>query len=142
MPAICAHPVIAVPLTRYNLCLSALIVGSMSPDFFYFFRVSHNAQFGHTLQGVFLFCLPVGLLVLWVFHRVLKSPLFSLLPQNHQERMIFRDAGFSLLVSEHQDIERDTVIICWDIDSYSLGFLHTFLRMDSTSCGIAPYAAS
>ena len=87
MPALCAHPAAAVPLRRYGLSLSALIIGSMTPDFLYFFRISTNAQFGHTFTGVFVFCLPAGLFAFGLFHRVLKIPLFSLLPQSHQECM-------------------------------------------------------
>ncbi len=85
MPALCAHPAAAAPLRRYGLSLSALIIGSITPDFLYFFRVSTNAQFGHSFAGVFIFCLPAGLLALGLFHLVLKKPLFSLLPESHQE---------------------------------------------------------
>ncbi|MCP4405830.1 MAG: DUF4184 family protein [bacterium] len=89
MPALFAHPAASVPFVRYGLSVSALIVGSMAPDFLYFFRLSNNAQYGHTLPGLFLFSLPMGLLVLEGFHLVLKYPLFLLLPTNHQERLSY-----------------------------------------------------
>lgn len=38
MSALIAHPVAAILFTRFGLCLSALIIGSMSPDFLYFFH--------------------------------------------------------------------------------------------------------
>lgn len=88
MPFTLSHPAIAVPLVRHGLVLSALIVGSMAPDFPYFIHLSTASQYGHTLPGVFLFCVPVGLAVLWIFHQVLKLPLLSLLPRSHQERLI------------------------------------------------------
>ena len=87
MPALFAHPAASVPFARWGLSVSALIVGSMAPDFLYFFRLSSNSQYGHTLPGLFLFSLPMGLLVLELFQHVLKVPLFMLLPSNHQERL-------------------------------------------------------
>jgi hypothetical protein len=34
-----------------------------------------------------LFCVPAGFILLWIFHRILKFPLLSLLPLSHQERL-------------------------------------------------------
>ena len=87
MPALCAHPVVAIPLKRYGLVLSALIIGSISPDILYFIPLISSEQFGHTVIGLFLFCLPAGMLALWIFHTMLKYPLFSLLPDSHQQRI-------------------------------------------------------
>lgn len=88
MPFTLSHPAAVVPLARNGLVLSALVVGSMAPDFPYFIHLSTASQYGHTLSGVFLFCVPAGLVVLWVFHNVLKLPLLTLLPLSYQERLI------------------------------------------------------
>ncbi|NOZ05706.1 MAG: DUF4184 family protein [Chloroflexi bacterium] len=89
MPFTFSHPAASVPLARRRgLVLSALIVGSMAPDFEYLFRLSPESHFSHTPAGVFLFCVPVGLAALWVFHTVLKYPVLSLLPNSHQSRLI------------------------------------------------------
>ena len=88
MPALFAHPAAAIPFRRVGLSLSALIIGSMTPDVLYFFHLSKNPQFGHTLPGLFLFCLPVGGVLLGAFHLILKYPLFSLLPDQHQTRLL------------------------------------------------------
>jgi hypothetical protein len=88
VPFTLSHPAAAVPLARNGLVLSALVVGSMAPDFPYFIHLSTASQYGHTLPGVFLFCVPAGLVVLWVFHKVLKLPLLTLLPLSYQERLI------------------------------------------------------
>lgn len=82
-----AHPVAVVPLSRWGLPLSALVVGSMSPDFEYFIRFQPIGVLGHTLPGVFVFCLPVGLAVLWAWHRLLKHALLPLLPAGAQRRL-------------------------------------------------------
>jgi hypothetical protein len=87
MPFTLAHPAAAVPLAKYRLPLSALVVGSMAPDFPYFIHLSTSHQYGHTLPGILLFCVPAGLVALWLFHTVLKLPLLSLLPASHQARL-------------------------------------------------------
>jgi hypothetical protein len=87
MPFTLSHPAAVVPLAKRGLPLSALVIGSMAPDFPYFIHFSTDSQFGHTLAGVFLFCIPAGLFALWLFHAVLKLPLLSLLPISHQERL-------------------------------------------------------
>lgn len=60
----------------------------MTPDLMYFFCLSTRCQFGHTLTGLVIFCVPVGLVILWVFHTFLKYPLLSLFPISHQERLL------------------------------------------------------
>jgi len=87
VPFTLSHPAAAVPLARLRLPLSALVVGSMSPDFAYFLALSTDAHAGHTWAGVLAFCLPVGLAVLWTFHRVLKRPLLDLLPDAPRQRL-------------------------------------------------------
>ncbi len=85
MPFTLSHPAAAVPFARRGLVLSALVVGSLSPDLIYFLCLSVRCQFGHTLLGLFLFDMPVGLTLLWLFHTVLKYPLLSLFPARHQQ---------------------------------------------------------
>lgn len=68
--------------------LSALVVGSLAPDFRYFFNLAPRSHLGHTFKGVFVFCLPVGLAVLWIFQAVMKLPLISLAPEPHQQRLV------------------------------------------------------
>jgi hypothetical protein len=52
----------------------------MSPDFVYFLRLHPSGHFGHTLPGLFLFCLPLGLAMFWLFHTLLERPLHDILP--------------------------------------------------------------
>jgi len=63
LPFTLAHPAAVLPLRRTGLVFSALVVGSMAPDFPYFLSVSDAIRWGHSTRGVFLFCLPFGLLV-------------------------------------------------------------------------------
>lgn len=79
MPFTLAHPAITIPLKRF-LPFSALIVGSLSPDFEYLFRLTPVSKFSHTLSGIFYFCIPVSLVFLWLFHSVVKYPVLALFP--------------------------------------------------------------
>ena len=105
LPFTLAHPAAVVPLRRF-LVLSALVVGSLAPDFRYFLNLAPRGHFGHSFKGIFLFCLPVGLIVLWIFQEIMKLPLISLVPESHQHRLAplakpFRWGGagrFSLIV--------------------------------------------
>ena len=67
---------------------SALVVGSLAPDFRYFLNLAPRSHFGHSFKGVFVVCLPVGLAVLWIFQQVMKQPLISLAPRSHQQRLV------------------------------------------------------
>ena len=67
--------------------LSALVVGSLAPDFRYFLNLAPRSHFGHSFKGIFIVCLPVGLAVLWVFQKLMKLPLISLAPRSQQQRL-------------------------------------------------------
>jgi hypothetical protein len=57
---------------------SALAIGSMSPDFWYFVPFIERGE-SHSIAGLAWFCLPLGLLVYALFHLFLKQPLIALL---------------------------------------------------------------
>jgi hypothetical protein len=81
MPYPFAHPAAILPLARPMGRLavpSALAIGSLLPDLWYFVPAVTRVQ-SHSLAGLFWFCLPVGLLAYAVFHLLLKEPLIALL---------------------------------------------------------------
>lgn len=65
---------------------SAVVCGCFAPDFEYFIRLAPRGKFGHTLPGLFLFDLPFGLIMLWLFHRYAKEPLWTWLPEGLRQR--------------------------------------------------------
>ncbi len=71
MPFTFSHPAIVLPFgligQRY-FSMTALIIGSMTPDFEYFLRLRVRSDFSHTLFGVFWFDLPLGIVLCFVFH--------------------------------------------------------------------------
>ncbi len=110
------------------LVLSALVVGSVAPDFRYFLDLGPFGHFSHSIKGAFLFCLPVSLAVLWIFQSVMKLPLISLAPERHQERLAimapfrWRPAGrFILIVCS---VLLGTFShIAWDAFTHDRGFV-------------------
>lgn len=83
MPFTFSHPAIILPLISLRkrwVSTTGLVVGSLTPDFEYFLRMTVVGEIGHTIAGIFLFDLPVGIIVAFVFHNVVRNSLFANLP--------------------------------------------------------------
>lgn len=79
-----AHPAVVLPLIKIlgrRGVLSALVIGSMSPDLAYLVPVHVARNESHSILGLFLFCVPLGLVTYIVFHKLLKGPFLSLMPE-------------------------------------------------------------
>jgi hypothetical protein len=91
MPFPVAHPAAVLPLRRYcpqYLSFPALVVSSLSLDLGYLFGHLHVDWISHPFwAGSFGFCLPVGLLIVWVFY-LIRSPVLAILPGRY--RALFR----------------------------------------------------
>ncbi len=95
LPFTLAHPAAVLPFRRTRLLVfSALIVGSLAPDLPYFLIFSEKIRTGHTVRGLFLLCLPIGLAVLWLWHAVVKRPMASLAPEFVRRRISAEDLQF------------------------------------------------
>jgi hypothetical protein len=93
MPFTPAHTAVVLPFLRVDfLSATGLIIGSMSPDFEYFMKLSVDGVHGHTWPGLFYFDLPVSFVLALVFHKVVRPNLFLSLPY-------FLKARFSGVVS-------------------------------------------
>jgi hypothetical protein len=93
MPFPLAHPAATLPFRRWcpkYLDFPALIVGSVTPDLAT--GIDDWEYFSHTIFGTFVFCLPVGLLTLWIFHRV-RTRLVSTFPNPHRDALLPLCAG-------------------------------------------------
>ena len=85
MPFTFSHPALVLPLLRGQrrwpwLSATGLIAGSIAPDFEKFMRLQLASANSHTLASVFYFSLPVGLLLAFVFHLLVRRPLLTHLP--------------------------------------------------------------
>jgi signal peptidase I len=88
VPFTFSHPAIVLPfLKNKKLSATGLVIGSMSPDLEYFFRMKMQGDIGHTLLGVFLVDIPLGVLVACLFHQIIKRPLIDNLPDFFKERL-------------------------------------------------------
>ena len=82
MPFTLAHPATVAPFRRLigpdRLPFEAFVIGTMSPDFEYLFRLEPFALISHESYGLFLFGVPIGLIAvaLWVF--LLRDPTRAL----------------------------------------------------------------
>lgn len=100
MPFTASHAAAVLPLHRYTkLPLTALMVGSMAPDFGYIFSYEASRQLTHSFAGLFIFCLPVGLLV-WLFYvAILEKATITLLSDRWHTRFAHTDAITPALIA-------------------------------------------
>ena len=95
MPFTASHIIAALPLN--NRCgatlskytaLSPLVIGSMTPDIAYItpFLV-HQRVDSHSLLGIYLFCIPMGLTIYFLYHYLMAPVWFSLFPSGLKKRL-------------------------------------------------------
>ncbi|HET9862966.1 MAG TPA: DUF4184 family protein [Steroidobacteraceae bacterium] len=91
MPFTVSHAAAVLPLHRWSrraLPLSALMVGSMSPDFGYVFSYEASRALTHSVPGLVIFCWPAGMLV-WLFYvAFLEKTTITLLPDRWHTRFV------------------------------------------------------
>jgi hypothetical protein len=81
MPFTAAHPLAVLPLVRWRvLDPTCLVIGSMAPDFEYFARGEQLSTISHTLRGLWMWNLPVTLLLAALYHAVVKWPMLLVAP--------------------------------------------------------------
>lgn len=83
MPFTFSHLAIILPLTYLQkkwFSLTGLIVGSLTPDFEYFVRMKVKSDFSHTISGLLWFDLPIGILLSFIFHLIVRDSLIINLP--------------------------------------------------------------
>ena len=83
MPFTPTHILAIVPIAaikRLSLPFSALVIGSMIPDFPLFVSLSPKYDTTHSPLGLFTACLPLGLASFLMYHLLMRRPLVELLP--------------------------------------------------------------
>lgn len=91
MPFTFSHPAIVLPLTflpRKWYSLTGLVIGSLTPDFEYFLRMKIQSNYSHTIHGIFWFDLPLGLLLAFIFHSIVRNQLLKNLPNFLKSRFV------------------------------------------------------
>lgn len=60
--------------------MTALVIGSMAPDFEFFFQMREVENIGHHWYGVVLFDLPITIIFSYLFHNFLRKAFIANLP--------------------------------------------------------------
>lgn len=101
MPFTLAHPAAVLPLgalTKRWLSVTGLVMGSMAPDFEYFFRMKLVSRYSHTWEGMIWFDLPVAFVLVIIYELFIKDVLIAHLPAVANRRFYwFR--GYNTLFS-------------------------------------------
>ena len=90
MPFTPAHASIVLPLLRLkpqHVSATALVIGSVAPDFEYFLKMSVSSQYSHTLLGILYFDIPITIALGLLFHEGVKRNLIDNLPVFFQYRL-------------------------------------------------------
>lgn len=132
MPFTFSHPALVFPFAYFPqkyFSWTGLIIGSMTPDFEYFIRMRILSIYSHTFSGLFWFDLPLGIAFAFIFHNVIKKPLFDNLPNFFQVRFAkYRKLRWNRHFKYHSVIVVVSILIgaashiLWDSFTHSTGF--------------------
>lgn len=80
MPFTLAHPAIILPIKRHYphlFSITGLIAGSIAPDIEGIYTLGFHRGVSHTILGIFLVDLPIGIIISVIFHHIIKQPLLK-----------------------------------------------------------------
>jgi hypothetical protein len=101
MPFTVSHAAAVLPIHRLgkdNLPMTALMIGSMAPDFGYFFSHDASRALTHSFASLPTFSLPAGLIV-WLFYVVmLEKATITLLSDRWHTRFAHTEAITASLI--------------------------------------------
>lgn len=89
MPFTFSHPAIILPLIKLGqkrISATALVAGSMAPDFEYFIHMEMRQVHGHTISGMVYFDLPLTLALCFLFHYFVRDALIRNSPHLIQQK--------------------------------------------------------
>lgn len=85
MPFTLAHPAAVVFIKNKYLNLTALVLGSMAPDFIYFLLFTPSSNIGHTVWGSIFINIPICFFLNFIYYRYIKDPFIYNLPSKLYE---------------------------------------------------------
>lgn len=162
MPLTFAHPAAILPFSRKSkyISFSALVLGSMAPDFEYFLRGQPIGEIGHTFSGFFYYNLPLVILVFLIYHFFIHQPVYNHLPvflQDSTKKRIHTSFTLNALVFLYCAFMGMLTHVLWDSFTHKNGYmvqkfptilantftikqfeipLYKFLQHGSTLCGL------
>ncbi len=143
MPFTFSHPALVLPLTYLPskwFSLTGLVIGSLIPDFEYFIRMRIQSNYSHTLFGLFWFDLPIGLLLAFVYHIIVRNSLFDNLPTLLKSRLsVFKQFDWNMYFKKKWFVVIISILIgtvshlLWDSFTHCDGyFVQTLPFLTST----------
>ncbi|MCC3776511.1 DUF4184 family protein [Streptomyces sp. UNOB3_S3] len=94
MPFTLVHPAAVIPLSRGRLVPSALADGAMAPDWAGLLPVQNAGLMSHTWLGAVTVDALLAVILLMLFHGLLKRPLADLAPAGWRGRLAGPVGGF------------------------------------------------
>ncbi len=123
MPYTLSHSIIALPvssISRRKVPIFSVIVGCMAPDLPYLLALKPTNAPGHSLSGVVFYCLPVSLLILFIWYRWIEAPTLDLFGLPNQKRTFSITACvlvvIGILIGGYSHV-------LWDATSHSSGII-------------------
>ncbi|MBK5075050.1 DUF4184 family protein [Budviciaceae bacterium CWB-B4] len=150
MPFTFAHPAIVLPLGSFivrRYSMTGLIAGSVVPDFEYFFRMEVKSLYSHSLSGIFLFDLPVALLLTFIFHCLVRDSLI-----NHLPRFLYCRVSYLIKLdwvayaSRHKSVLLWSIMLgifshlLWDSFTHKDAFFVSYLHYSSINVKLLDYS--
>lgn len=91
-----AHPAAVIKFTKRHKSYinnTAMILGSMAPDFEYFIHCKPVSIIGHTVKGFLLINLPLTIVLYFVFYKIIKNKLIPNFPKkfNQHLHLLYKD---------------------------------------------------
>ena len=128
MPFTFSHPALVLPLKflpRQWFSMTGLIIGSLTPDFEYFIRMRIQSDYSHTIGGLFWFDLPLGIIIAFIFHDIIRDSLFDNLPIFLKSRFTpFKQFNWNQYFKSHWFIVSVSILIGAFSHIFWDGFTH------------------
>ncbi len=83
MPFTFSHPAAVLPLAfipKKWMSVTGLVIGSLTPDFEYFFNMKQDSIYSHTWAGIFWFDLPLALILVYLYNSLIRKGFIENLP--------------------------------------------------------------
>ncbi|WP_376717545.1 DUF4184 family protein [Mucilaginibacter terrae] len=133
------------PFTCQVVSLTALVIGSMLPDFEYFLRLKIKSAYSHTWTGLLWFNLPLGLILYFVYSKLVKPVLIVHLPTFLNKRFSkFKNTKpvnlSSLLINTVSLLIGASTHILWDGFTHPTGYFVSQLPFLQNEATVANYS--
>lgn len=134
MPLTFAHPAAVLPFSRKSkyIHFTAMVLGSMAPDFEYFLRGQPLGEIGHTFSGFLYFNLLLVIMIYFIYHFVIHYNLVNHLPivlQDSYSKEIYSSKILNAIVFCYSALFGMLTHIVWDSFTHKNGFMVLKLPM-------------